>query len=69
MLKLTRTFFALQIRQARFCTFPSAWTTSGANSIPNLVVISALCKKQGMSDLHLMNRKHYSLSELAVALY
>jgi hypothetical protein len=32
----TRIFFALQMRHARFRTLPSAWTTSGANSIPNL---------------------------------
>jgi hypothetical protein len=34
---LTSTFFALHILQARFCTLPSAKTTSGANSIPNLL--------------------------------
>jgi len=34
--KLTRTCLALQILQARFRTFPSAFTTSPANSIPNL---------------------------------
>ena len=32
----TSTFFALQIRHARFRTLPSARTTSGANSMPNL---------------------------------
>lgn len=36
----TKTFFALQIRHARFLTLPSACTTSGANSIPNLGAIS-----------------------------
>ena len=39
---LTKTFFALQMRQARFLTVPSACTTSGANSIPNLAIISPL---------------------------
>lgn len=32
----TRTFFALQMRHARLRTVPSASTTSGANSMPNL---------------------------------
>jgi hypothetical protein len=36
----TKIFFALQMRHARFRTLPSACTTSGANSIPNLRVIS-----------------------------
>jgi len=34
--RLTKTFFALQTLHARFRTVPSACTTSGANSIPNL---------------------------------
>jgi hypothetical protein len=38
LIALTSTFFALQILQARFCTLPSAKTTSGANSIPNLLL-------------------------------
>jgi hypothetical protein len=34
---LTRIFFALHIRHAKFLTLPSACTTSGANSMPNLI--------------------------------
>lgn len=34
--RLTNTAFALQILQLRFLTFPSALTTPGANSMPNL---------------------------------
>lgn len=36
MLYGASTFFALQIRHARFRTLPSACTTSGANSMPNI---------------------------------
>jgi hypothetical protein len=36
MLYGASTFFALQIRHARFRTLPSARTTSGANSMPNI---------------------------------
>lgn len=38
----TKTFFALHIRHARFLIFPSACTTSGASSMPNLRDVSGL---------------------------
>ena len=38
----TRTRFALHILQARLRTFPSAWTTSGASSRPNLRDVSIM---------------------------
>jgi hypothetical protein len=40
--QLTNTFLALQMRHARLRTLPSACTTSGANSIPNLSLVSHL---------------------------
>lgn len=39
----TRTLLALQILQARFWTLPSALTTSGANSTPNLQALVRSC--------------------------
>jgi hypothetical protein len=40
--QLTNTFLALQMRHARLRTLPSACTTSGANSTPNLPLVSHL---------------------------
>lgn len=40
--QLTNTFLALQMRHARLRTLPSACTTSGANSMPNLPLVSHL---------------------------
>jgi hypothetical protein len=40
--QLTNTFLALQMRHARLRTLPSACTTSGANSMPNLSLVSHL---------------------------
>jgi hypothetical protein len=70
MFVLTKIFFALQIRHARFLVFPSARTTSGANSIPNLGIVSrdSTVGSAILCDIHLVYSEHNSLSVLAVSL-
>lgn len=56
----TKTFFALHIRHARFLTFPSACTTSGASSMPNLQDVSGLLT--GLLSIFKKKRKKRKLA-------